>query len=98
MKLNLQIDNAIDAKNISGINNSNIHALEEVFDTSIAIHGDSILCGSKDEELILKIEKVFSILLFLSQKSFNITPRDVMYVISVVDNELEEKYIDFVAP
>lgn len=96
MRLNLQIDNAVDAKNISGINNSNLHALEEIFECSIAIHGDSVLCGSKDEELVLKIEKIFKILLYLSQKSFNITPRDVMYVVSVVENEDEERYIDFV--
>ncbi|MBE6137772.1 MAG: PhoH family protein [Erysipelotrichaceae bacterium] len=96
MKLNLQIENAVDAKNISGINNSNLKALEEVFECSIAVHGDSVLCGSKDDELCLKVERIFKLLLFLSQKSYNITPRDVMYLISIVDGELEDRYIDFV--
>jgi len=96
MKLNLQIENAVDAKNISGINNSNLKALEEVFECSIAVHGDSVLCGSEDDELCLKVERIFKLLLFLSQKSYNITPRDVMYLISIVDGELEDRYIDFV--
>lgn len=96
MKLNLQIENAVDAKNISGINNSNIKALEEYFECSIAIHGDSILCGVKDEEICVKIEKIFKLLIFLSEKSYNITPRDVMYVISIVELELEDTYIDFI--
>ena len=95
MKLNVIIDSAVDAKNIAGIHNANINVLEEKFECSIAIHGESVLCSLENDEAINFLEKVFNILLKISQMSLNISPRDVMYVINVVELDIEDKYIDF---
>ncbi len=95
MKLNINIESAVDAKNISGIHNANLKILEEKFSCSIDIHGESVLCSLKDSDDTKKLEKIFSILLSMSKMSLNIAPRDVVYVFSIVESELEEKYLDF---
>lgn len=95
MKLKQTIESAVDAKNIVGIHNANIAVLEEKYECSIAIHGESILCSTDNENTVSQLERIFSILVQMSQLSLSITPRDVMYVINVIEYDLEEKYLDF---
>ena len=95
MKLNVIIDSAVDAKNIAGIHNQNIKVLEEKFECSIDIHGENVLCSSDNSEHINYLDKIFRVLLKISQMSLNISPRDVMYVINVIEQNIEERYIDF---
>ena len=97
MKLNVQIDSAIDAKNISGINNSNLKVLESKYECFLDIHGDEVLCNLEDPVKIDIIENVINILSMMSKMSLGIYPRDVSYVCSVVENNLEEKYLSFLA-
>ena len=49
MKLDLIINNAIDAKNISGVHNSNIKAIEDYFKTEIGLNGSIINISTDDE-------------------------------------------------
>lgn len=95
MKLNVTIESAVDAKNIVGIHNANIRVLEERMECSIAIHGDSILCDLEDENKIELLERIFKILLLVSQMSLNISPRDIMYIANICELGIEESYIDF---
>ena len=95
MTLNIKIDNVIDAKNISGMNNTNINALESHFNCNIGIHGDSIMTSITNQEDASKLEDVFNLLLFMSKRSLNITPRDVLYVINVIEANKKNEYINF---
>ncbi len=96
MKLNLVINNAIDAKNISGVHNSNIKIIEDYFDIEIGVNGSSVIVNTEVEETIKLLESIFNILLKMSSLSFKITPRDVLYVITIAVNNKEEQYIDFI--
>ncbi|MGM9969455.1 MAG: PhoH family protein [Anaeroplasma sp.] len=96
MKLNLVIDNNTDAKNIAGINNSNLKILEEIYNCSIDIHGESILCSSSDTLVHKKLEEVFNIMLKMSSKSLNISSRDIIYIDNIVKNELTNDYLKFI--
>lgn len=95
MTLNVKIDSVIDAKNISGINNANLSVLESHFNCIIGIHGDSIMAtlSAQDNEIVL--EDIFELLLFMSKRSLNITPRDVLYVINIVESGKKNDYIRF---
>ncbi len=95
MKLNLTIASAVDAKNISGIHNANLKVLEEKFECSIDVHGEDILCNTQDELIIQKLERIFKIIFEMSRMSFSISPRDVIYICSVVEESKDEEYLNF---
>lgn len=96
MKIDLEINNAIDAKNISGVHNSNIKTIEDHYNIDIGINGSSVIISTDDEYTISKVESIFRILLKMSEQSLKITPRDVVYVISIAENNLETAYIEFI--
>ncbi|HIT43436.1 TPA: PhoH family protein [Candidatus Avacholeplasma faecigallinarum] len=95
MKLKTKIENINDMKNISGSHNSNLKVLEEKFECSIDIHGESILCSCDDELTCDTLDKIFTLLVKMSQLSFNITSRDIVYVCNIVLNSLEGEYLKF---
>lgn len=95
MKLKTKIENINDIKNISGSHNSNLKVLEEKFECSIDIHGESILCSCDDELTCDTLDKIFTLLVKMSQLSFNITSRDIVYVCNIVLNSLEGEYLKF---
>ncbi len=94
MKLELDIE-LKDLKNIVGFNNSNLKILEELFDASVDVHGQSILTNLEDLDKIEKLERIFKILIIMVQKGFNISSRDIVYVKTVVDENKDDKYILF---
>ena len=96
MKIDFQINNAIDAKNISGPHNSNIKAIEDYYKIEIGLNGSSIVLSTDDMNIISKIEIIFRLLLRMSELSLKISPRDVIYVISIAENNLENEYIEFI--
>lgn len=96
MKIDLEINNAIDAKNISGVHNSNIKTIEDHYNIDIGLNGSSVIISTDDEYTISKVESIFRILLKMSEQSLKITPRDVIYVISIAENNLETTYIEFI--
>ena len=96
MKLNVYINNVLDAKNLSGINNSNLKIIEDLYGCHLAVHGNDILC-SDNLDSYDRLNDLFSILLEMSKMSFNITPRDVMYANSIVTEGKKEKYLDFIS-
>ena len=94
MKLNIYVNNALDAKNMSGINNANIKVIENLYNCHIAIHGNDILC-SDNLDCYDKLNELFEILLEMSKLSFNISPRDVIYANSIVNAGKKEEYLSF---
>ncbi|MBQ9124326.1 MAG: PhoH family protein [Acholeplasmatales bacterium] len=96
MKLNIYVNNALDAKNMSGINNANIKVIENLYNCHIAIHGNDILC-SDNLDSYDKLNELFEILLEMSKLSFNISPRDVIYANSIVNDGKKEKYLSFLS-
>ena len=96
MKIDFTINNAIDAKNISGVHNSNIKTIEDYYKIEIGLNGSSINVSTDDPEIISKIQTIFKLLLRMSELSLKISPRDVIYVISIAENNLEAEYIDFI--
>ena len=96
MKLNITINNAIDAKNISGVHNSNIKAIEDYYKIEIGINGSFVSISTDDMYTLSKVEDIFKILLRMSELSLKITPRDVVYVINIAENNLYDAYIEFI--
>ncbi len=96
MKLNVVIDDAKVCKTIAGAGSENLKALEEIYEASIDIHGDSILTNLEDDEKIGKLENVFKILIEMANKGLSIGLRDIYYVESVVENELIDEYLEFI--
>ena len=96
MKLNIIIDDAKICKAIAGAGSENLKALEEIFEASIDIHGDSILTNLEDEEKIKRLENVFNILNVMANKGLALGLRDIYYVNSVVESNLKEEYLDFI--
>lgn len=96
MKLNVYISSAVIAKNISGINNVNLKVLEEKLSCNIDIHGDKVLCDTDDNDKIQFLESVFNVLIQMADKNINITPRDIVYIYSIVTDGLINEYLSFI--
>lgn len=96
MKLNVYISSAVIAKNISGINNVNLKILEEKLSCNIDIHGDKVLCDTDDNDKIQFLEFVFNVLIQMADKNINITPRDIVYIYSIVTDGLINEYLSFI--
>ena len=95
MNLNVILYNQDDIKNIIGCHNVNLKALEQLFECSIDIHGDTIITNLDDESKIERLNEIFDLLLKMSQNHFNISPRDILYVNNVIAEGNVEKYLDF---
>ena len=95
MNLNVILYNQDDIKNIIGCHNVNLKALEQLFECSIDIHGDTIITNLEDESKIERLNEIFEVLQKMSQAHLNITPRDILYVNNVIAEGNTEKYLEF---
>ena len=95
MRLDVIIASAQDQKNISGIQNANIHILEEMFNVEIGISGENVYINSEKDDVASKLTSIFNIMIKMSSMSLSISPRDIVYINSIVESGLEEKYIGF---
>jgi len=95
MRLDVIIASAQDQKNISGIQNANIHILEEMFNVEIGISGENVYINSEKDDIASKLTSIFNIMIKMSSMSLSISPRDIVYINSIVESGLEEKYIGF---
>lgn len=96
MKLETKIENLEIVRAISGINNSNIGVLEEIYSVPIDIHGDSILCNSTNDNILCELNSIFKLLIKMAENSIKIAPRDVYYIHQIVLEHNEDKYIEFI--
>lgn len=97
MKLDTKIEGLDNLRTISGINNSNIKVLEEIYSISIDIHGDTILCDSDNENIICELNSIFKLLIEMREKGIKISTRDVYYVHQIVLDHNETKYLEFIS-
>lgn len=95
MKLNCLIENPQDAKNICGIQNSNIKIIEELFNCVIDIFGNQILCDLKDEKQILELEEYMQSLIKISSMKVHITSRDIIYLKKIIEAGKKDEYLNF---
>ena len=72
MKLETKIENLEIVRAISGINNSNIGVLEEIYSVPIDIHGDSILCNSTNDNILCELNSIFKLLIKMAENSIKI--------------------------
>lgn len=96
MRLETKIENLETVRTISGINNSNINVLEEIYSIAIDIHGDNILCNSSNENVLCELNSIFKLLIIMAEKGIKIAPRDVYYIHQIVLEHNEDKYIEFI--
>lgn len=97
MKLNIKIDNIEDSRNISGIHNSNLKMLEEIYGIQLDIHGDSILTDTNDSIVLAKLEDIFQILLYMSNVKQAISQRDIIYIENIVSTGKKGEYLKFLS-
>ena len=95
MRLNTKIENSNYAQNICGVHNVNLRIIENEYNIKLDIHGEYILSDTDDLELASKLDKIFDLLVYMASLSFNITTRDVVYVISIVSLDLIDEYKEF---
>ena len=96
MKLETKIEGLDNVRTISGINNSNIKVLEEIYSISIDIYGDAILCDSNNENIICELNSIFKLLIAMREKGIKISTRDVYYIHQIVLDHNENKYLEFI--
>lgn len=94
MKYSLDLIEPIVAKNLCGINNSNLKILEEILECSIDFHCNSILSDAKEEKEE-KLKNMIDLLVDMANIGVNITSRDIVYAESVIDNGLSDKFLNF---
>ncbi len=97
MNLKIVLYNQDDIKNIIGSRNINLKTLEQLFECSIDIHGDTFLTDLEDETKLERLNEIFEVLQKMSQAHLNITPRDILYVNNVIEEGQTEKYLDFLS-
>ena len=94
MNLKLTCDDAHVLKNISGVNNENIKLIEEIYKIELSLVGNN-LCFNDDEELKLKLERLFNLLIEVAKLDINIKPRDINYINNIVIDGKEKEYLEF---
>lgn len=73
----------VDAVQLLGFNDSHLQLLEERFDTTIAVRGETLTLRGSTQEVI-KVEKVLKELIYILNKNGNLTLGDVETVIDLV--------------
>jgi phosphate starvation-inducible PhoH-like protein len=73
----------IDTLGLLGINDSNLHVIENRFDATIVVRGDSMTLRGEAEE-VDQLEKIFRELMYLLTKNGTLTTGDVETVIDLV--------------
>ena len=96
MKLKPTIENAIDCKNICGVNNKNIKVIEEIYNVEIGINCSNINVSTDEYAIVNKITKLFEILIEVSKLKLSINYRDIIYISALIEEEKEDLYIDFI--
>ncbi|MCR5350031.1 MAG: PhoH family protein [Acholeplasmatales bacterium] len=97
MKLDVLIERDYEIKNIIGCQNSNLKALESMFDCKIDIRGNEIITDLEDQLKINKLTEIFKILLELCDKGLNINSRDIIYINNIIDEGKVNEYLDFLS-
>ena len=97
MNLGVILYNQEDIKNIIGSHNVNLNTLEQLFECSIDIHGDTIITNLEDEIKLNRLNDIFDLLLKMSQNHLNISPRDILYVNNVIEEGKTDKYLEFLS-
>jgi phosphate starvation-inducible PhoH-like protein len=72
-----------DSLGLLGLNDSNLHVIENRFDSNIVVRGGTVAIRGEQEE-VEKLEKIFKELIFLLNKNGNLTTNDVETVIELV--------------
>ena len=86
MTFNTDIKNIETIQNICGVNNSNIKILEELFDAKIEFSLNTVSTDLDGNEKIEKLKKVIDVLIFMSENSFYVTSRDIIYIFNNISN------------
>jgi phosphate starvation-inducible PhoH-like protein len=97
MKLDVEIKRNIDAKNICGVNNSNIKVIEELYNTLIEINGPYIIVKEDNIDILNELNSLFTILIYESEHDINITPKDIVYAKEIVSNGNKDLYLKFLS-
>lgn len=93
MTLKTYIDSSEIEANIVGMSRSNLKVIENTYGIMVESHGGAIITNAKDELIISKLEKIFSLLISVAKEKNKITPRDVVYLINLIENNEEENYL-----
>lgn len=97
MKLDVEIKRNIDAKNICGVNNSNIKVIEELYNTLIELNGPNIIVKEDNIDILNELNSLFTILIYESEHDINITPKDIVYAKEIVSNGNKDLYFKFLS-
>jgi len=97
MKLDVIINNHDCIKNILGTNNINLKVIEELYNVQLELSGDTIICDSKEDDILNRITEIFKTLIKVNDAGINIYPRDVLYVDNIVKENLTDKYFEFLS-
>jgi len=73
----------VDMVRLLGLNDTNLHVIEDHFDAAITVRGDSITFRG-DQAQIEELEKIFKELIFILNKNGNLSINDVETVIDLI--------------
>jgi phosphate starvation-inducible PhoH-like protein len=78
----IKID-GLDSLALLGINDSNLQLLESRFNSNIIVRGENVIIQGNNEE-VLKIEKIFKEMIYLLNKSKQLSKKDVEIILDLV--------------
>ncbi|TAK50842.1 MAG: PhoH family protein, partial [Bacteroidetes bacterium] len=73
----------VDMVQLLGLNDANLHAIEDKFDASIFVRGNQLTFRGEERE-VEQLEKVFKELAYIINKNGSLTMNDVDTVIDLV--------------
>lgn len=97
MKLDIEIENHENIKNILGCNNSNLKIIEEIYNVSLEFVGSTFITNSENQDIIKQLNSLFNILIKISEAGIKIHQRDVIYADSINKNNLSDSYLEFLS-
>ena len=73
----------VDTVQLLGFNDVNLQLIEDKFEATIAVRGDHLLLRGNEQEVV-RLERVFSELIYILNKNGNLSANDVETVIDLV--------------
>ncbi len=85
VKLDPEISNLNELVDILGVHDKNIKLLGKLLKVNIYSNNEEVLIDSEDEEKILKLKKIFQIMIKLIRNNIVFSERDIIYLFHTVD-------------
>jgi len=93
-KLDLKLSSVSEMVALFGVNERYIKVLSHLFKTEIFVNHEEILLDTSDPDLVLRIKRIFEILMQLVRHNIVFNERDIIYIHHIMDTVSDDEILE----